>query len=178
MALLKPPSSQNPFKNVDFSKLPPEGTFFAVVEDIHDEFGVSRPKWNNPEEQEVVDLTWFLFRIEHEGVQYHVSTRSMRISGHENSTLYQFLKALLGKPPAYNWDYMELKGTQCLVSIVHEPRKLGGGTYASIAAVAQLPVQYKTKKVSQPDTSIKKTAPNVGIPKGTPPEEEGNDVPF
>jgi hypothetical protein len=57
MAKLNQPESAG----FDTGALAPTGTVIATCLDIQDEFGVERPKFENPQEKEVLDVTRFLF---------------------------------------------------------------------------------------------------------------------
>jgi len=118
----------------------PKGTFKAKVIDIRDEFGVERRKFDDPSQMEKVDLTAFLFGFRDRAGQPHrIDTRPMKISGNEKSNLFSFLKSLTGESPRMGWDYMELKGAECLITVEHVLSKDGLKTYAQIAAVSPLP---------------------------------------
>ena len=67
-----------------------------------------------------------------QGQPHKVAGRRMKISGNEKSTLFGFLKGLLGKAPEYGWDYVALKGAKCLLTVEHVKRKDGVGVFASI----------------------------------------------
>jgi hypothetical protein len=135
--------SMNPFAERIGDDLAPAGTWLATIVDIQDEFGVTRPKYENPQETEVVDLTCFLFGFRDQANQPHMlASRSMRISGNEKSTLFGFLKAILGRAPQYGWDYCELKGTRCLLTVEHAPRRDGGGVFPSVAALSPVPTGF------------------------------------
>jgi hypothetical protein len=133
----------NPYAERIGDDLAPAGTWMATIVDIQDEFGVTRPKYENPQETEVVDLTCFLFGFRDQANQPHMlASRSMRISGNEKSTLFGFLKAILGRAPQYGWDYCELKGTRCLLTVEHAPRRDGGGVFPSVAALSPVPTGF------------------------------------
>ncbi len=118
----------------------PKGTFKTKVIDIRDEFGVERRKFDDPSQMEKVDLTAFLFGFRDRAGQPHrIDTRPMKISGNEKSNLFAFLKSLTGESPRMGWDYMELKGAECLITVEHVLSKDGLKTYAQIAAVSPLP---------------------------------------
>lgn len=143
MALLPQPSSnRNPFAQVIGDALAPSGTFIATVIDIHDEFGVTRPKFQSTE-VEKVDLATFLFGFrDPQGNPHRVASRQMRISGNEKSALFGFLKSLLGRAPAFGWDYCSLKGAKCLLTVEHVQRRDGSGLFASIAALSPVPAGF------------------------------------
>jgi hypothetical protein len=140
MAILQQPvNSSNPFAEVIGDDLAPAGTFVATVIDIRDEFGVQRQKFQSLE-METVDLTTFLFGFrDAQGYEHRASSRRMKISGNEKSTLFGFLKGVLGRAPQYGWDYMELRGKQCLLPVEHIQRRDGAGVFAGIAALSPVP---------------------------------------
>jgi hypothetical protein len=141
----------NPYAERIGDDLAPAGTWMATIVDIQDEFGVTRPKYENPQETEVVDLTCFLFGFRDQANQPHMlASRSMRISGNEKSTLFGFLKAILGRAPQYGWDYCELKGAKCLLTVEHAPRRDGGGVFPSVAALSPVPTGFGGQAPSAP----------------------------
>lgn len=140
MAVLQQPTNHsNPFAQQIGDALAPAGTFAATVLDIKDQFGVKRQKFQSTE-METVDLTCFLFGYrDAQGVPHKVASRQMKISGNEKSALFGFLKSVLGKAPAYGWDYCSLKGTKCLLTVEHIQRRDGSGVFAAIAALSPVP---------------------------------------
>jgi hypothetical protein len=140
MAVLQQPVvSGNVFADQIGDDLAPAGTFVATVIDIRDEFGVQRQKFQSTE-METVDLTTFLFGFrDAQGYEHRVSSRRMKISGNEKASLFAFLKSLLGHAPQYGWDYMELRGKQCLLTVEHITRRDGTGVFAAIAALSPVP---------------------------------------
>lgn len=141
MAVLQKPEETAQFGlfDIDRSELPPAGTYPAVILDVRDRMGVERKKYKT-EETEVVDLTAFLFGFRtKDGRAWKIDTRPMKISGHSKSALFKFLSSLLGQPPKYGWDYCELKGTKCLLSVVHAVPEGGGEVYAKVDHAAPIP---------------------------------------
>ncbi len=145
MAILQQPTSHNhPFADQIGEDFAPAGTFVATVLDVRDVFGVQRQKFQSTE-MEKVDLTCFLFGFrDAQGAPHKVASRQMRISGSEKSALFHFLKSLLGRAPAYDWDYCTLKGQKCLLTVEHVQRRDGSGVFAAIAALSPVPVGYGT----------------------------------
>ncbi len=143
MAVLQQPvNNSNPFADVIGDALAAPGTYVATILDIRDEFGVQRQKYQSME-METVDLTTFLFGYrDAQGYEHRVSSRRMRISGNEKSTLFAFLKSLLGRAPQYGWDYLELRGRQCLLTVEHVQRRDGTGVFAAIAALSPVPAGF------------------------------------
>ena len=143
MAVLQQPViNSNPFADAIGDALAAPGTYVATILDIRDEFGVQRQKYQSME-METVDLTTFLFGYrDAQGGEHRVSSRRMRISGNEKSTLFAFLKSLLGRAPQYGWDYLELRGRQCLLTVEHVQRRDGTGVFAAIAALSPVPAGF------------------------------------
>ena len=50
-----------------------------------------------------------------------------------------FLKQALGAMPKYGWDYCAMKGQKVLLTIAHEPRRNGQGTFPTIASLCPVP---------------------------------------
>jgi len=138
MAVLKKPA-ERPFADKVGDDLAPAGTFAATVVDILDEFGVERQKYQSTE-MELIDLTTFLFGFrDGQGQPHHITSRKMRISGDERSLLFGVLKSMLGHAPEYGWDYCEMKGSKCLLTVEHVQRKDGSGVFAAIATLSPMP---------------------------------------
>lgn len=123
----------------------PEGTFQATIIDIKDQFGVDRKKYQS-EEIEKTDVATFLFGFrDNENKPHKIASRTMKISGNEKSALFLFLKSILGKAPVYGWDYRELKGKKCLLTVEHVARQ-DGSTYPAIAALSPIPIGMAISK--------------------------------
>jgi hypothetical protein len=150
----------------------PAGTFVATCIDIRDEFGVTRKKYQS-EETEVVDLTAFLFGYRGEdNAPYKIATRNMKISGNEKSTLFGFLRGWLGKAPQFGWDYCELKGKTCLITVETEERKSGDGEFSKIVNVSPVPAGMGR---ATPKAKAQPVAPPAPVPE---PELADDQLPF
>lgn len=142
MAVLQEASSKsnNPFLDQVKDDVAPAGTWVATIIDIRDQFGVVRPTFDNPQVTEVVDLTTFLFGFRDQAGQPHrIASKTMKISGNEKSNLFGFLKSALGSAPKYGWDYCEMKGKKCLITVAHEQKRNGQGVFPTIAALCPVP---------------------------------------
>jgi hypothetical protein len=168
MAVLQQPTSHsNPFTQQIGEALAPAGTFIATVLDIKDEFGVKRAKFQSTE-IETVDLTCFLFGFrDAQGVPHKIASRQMRISGNEKSALFGFLKGMLGKAPAYNWDFCSLKGHKCLLTVEHVQKRDGSGVFAGIAAISPVPQGMAMPASPQP-AAVPQPGPQPLTPPPTP----------
>ena len=143
MAVLQQPVvNGNVFSELIGDDLAPAGTYVATVIDVRDEFGVQRQKFQSTE-IETVDLTTFLFGFrDAQGYEHRVASRRMKISGNEKAALFAFLKCLLGRAPQYGWDYMAVKGAQCLLTVEHVTKRDGTGVFAAIAALSPVPAGF------------------------------------
>lgn len=94
MAVIKQPES-NGFA---IEALAPTGTFIATCLDVQDQFGVERPKFENPQEKEALDVTRFLFGFRGQDGRVHkVQSFEFRISGSPKSNLFKFLTSWPGQ---------------------------------------------------------------------------------
>ena len=142
MAVLQEQVSKfkNPFGDLTKDDLAPAGQWVATLIDVRDEFGVTRPSFDNPSVMETLDQTTLLFGFrDPAGVPHRIASRSMRISGNEKSNLMVFLKQALGTTPKYGWDYCAMKGGKFLLTVAHEQRRNGQGVFPVIAAICPLP---------------------------------------
>jgi len=187
MAILQQPTAKNnnPFTDVIGDDVAPAGTFQAMVIDIKDEFGIVRPKYENPAEMEKVDLTTFLFGFRDQlNMPHRIASRSMKISGNEKSALYAFLKSIMGKAPAYGWDYCSLKGSKVLLTVEHKAKSNGQGYYPSIAALSPMPVGMAAPSAPAPVQQPIPVQQPMPIPMMAPPPvtatpfEEDEPLPF
>jgi hypothetical protein len=122
----------------------PAGAYIATCLDIEDQFGVERPKFENPNEMETLDVTRFLFGFQApDGTIYKVQTYEFRISGSPKSNLYKFLTSWLGDSPKYGWDYCELKGRGAMITVRNQESRDGSRTYASIVGIAPVMDQLR-----------------------------------
>jgi len=186
MAVLQQPTNHsNPFAQVIGDTLAPAGTFIATVLDIRDEFGVTRQKFQSTE-LEKVDLTCFLFGFrDAQGNPHRVASKQMKISGNEKSALFGFLKSLLGRAPAFGWDYCSLKGAKCLLTVEHVQRRDGNGVYAAIAALSPVPAgfsqpaQAATPTPAAPVQPVRPAPTQAPVPAAAPSvTAPDDDIPF
>jgi hypothetical protein len=166
MAELKKPET-NGFR---LGPTAPAGAYIATCLDIQDQFGVERPKFENPSEMETLDVTRFLFGFKAaDGQIYKVQTYEMRISGNPKSNLFKFLTAWLGELPKYGWDYCGLKGRGAMITVRNQESRDGSRTYASIVGIAPVMDQLKDQvlKLSMFATeseAVHHVPPGSGVP--------------
>ena len=131
MAVLQEQMSKNvnPFAEAVKDDPTPAGTWIATIIDIKDQFGVTRPSYENPQVMEVVDLTTFLFGYRDQAGQPHrIASKTMRISGNEKSNLMGFLKQALGATPKYEAGLLRDEGRKALTVATSRGAAGGDGT--------------------------------------------------
>jgi len=132
----------------DIGSLALPGTHIATCLDIQDQFGVERPKFENPQEKELLDVTRFLFGFKgQDGRPYKVQSFEFRISGSPKSNLYKFLTSWLGSPPKYGWDYCELKGQGAMITVAHKQSRDGTKIYANLVGISPVIDQLKAQVI-------------------------------
>ena len=132
----------------DIGDLALAGTHIATCLEVQDQFGVERPKFENPQEKETLDVTRFLFGFKgQDGRPYKVQSFEFRISGSPKSNLYKFLTSWLGSPPKYGWDYCELKGQGAMITVAHKQSRDGTKTYANLVGISPVIDQLKAQVI-------------------------------
>ena len=145
MALLTAPIntslSSTSFEACDPSTLPPQGQFAATCIDIKDYMDVERKVYGS-EETELTNVTRFLFKYADPSGEHHIETREMKISSDDRSNLMRFLTSWLGHAPSLegDWDYLvEMMGKAALITVAHQPSKLGDRVWANILNIMAVP---------------------------------------
>lgn len=168
MAKLNQPESGG----FEIGDLAPAGTYVATALEVQDQFGVERPKFENPNEKETLDVTRFLFGFKgQDGRSYRVQSFEFRISGSPKSNLFKFLTSWLGNPPKYGWDYCELKGQGAMVTVAHKQSRDGTKTYANIVGISPVIDQLKAQvlpleafsQAQAPGTQVSQPAPQQPV---------------
>lgn len=145
MALLtaqtKTSLSSTSFAQCDPSALPPAGQFTATCIDIRDYMDVERKIYGS-EETELTNVTRFLFEFADAAGTHYIETREMKISSDDRSNLMRFLTSWLGHAPSLegDWDYLvEMKGQPALLTVAHQPSKMGDRMWANILTIMAVP---------------------------------------
>jgi hypothetical protein len=175
MAVLTAPvSSSSRVFDLPADKLPAKGTFVATCLEVKDLFGVERRKFQS-EELEKVDITAFLFGYrDKSNTPNKIASRAMKISANEKAALHVFLKSWLGEAPKMGWDYCEMKGQKCLITVDHETK--GDRMYANIVSISPLP-DGVSEPPAQPAAPVKAKAAPAPAPVEVI-EDELDEVPF
>ena len=127
----------------DITDVCPAGTYVGVCLEVKDTFDVTRPKFEDPSQTEVVNLTRFLFGVQGaDGIFYKIQTHDLKISGHEKSALMGILTAWTAKPinMLEGWDYCEMAGEPAMITVIQKTSQKGR-VYATVGSVVAPPPQ-------------------------------------
>lgn len=136
--------TQSESNSFEIGPLAPPGTCLATCLDVNDQFGVDRPKFENPQETETLDVTRFLFGFIGQDTQpYKVQSFEFRISGSPKNNLFKFLTTWFGHPPKYGWGYCEMKGQGAMLTVAHKPSRDGSKIYANLVGIPPVIAQLR-----------------------------------
>jgi len=145
MAILKS-ETKAPKSRILIPELPPKGVHICTCLEIEDELNFERPKFDDPTQIEVVDLTSFYFGFKLKtGEAFAIRSRRMKISLHEKSSLYSFLSSWLGTNPKGGFDTASLIGQGAQISISHQLSTKGTQTFANISTISPVMEDLKGK---------------------------------
>jgi hypothetical protein len=136
MAVLTLKKTQNESRILS-EALVPKGTHIAVCIDVEDQFGVERFKYGSETEKELVDLTIFYFGIKKGPDMYVIRSKGFKLSLHEKSALFQFLKGWNNEVPKPGFDTLSMVGHPAQISIEHGMSNKGR-TYANISSISPI----------------------------------------
>lgn len=156
---------QNTYSGKDFEQLE-EGFHTVRLARIKD-LGLVPNAFDpdKPPQQKVVLIFESLDQEDDEGNPVTIASRKLTASLNEKATLRKdYIKALLGRdltPEETEFDLDSLIGKEAVISVAHEPRKDGNGTFVSIANINKVPA----KRGGKP-------------PVATPSNVESDEIPF
>lgn len=127
--------------------LVPKGSYVATCLDVEDQFGVERLKYGSESEKEIVDLTTFYFGVKKGSECYVIRSKPFKLSLHEKSALFQFLKTWLNEAPTVGFDTLTMQGKAAQMTIDHTMSGKGK-VYANIVSIA--PVMEGLEKMVPP----------------------------
>ena len=160
MAIFKAPEASGAsfslFKDEIKDDVCPPGQYPAKCVGIKEEYEVKVQKFQS-DEYELQDRIAFLFECYGDDGNSLIDTRPMKISGHEKSALFQFLKGWLGKAPSYGMDTEDLKGHPALITVAEATSKTNK-VYTRIESVVPLPkamLMMFNKEVDPPAAEAK-----------------------
>ena len=133
MAILTQPKTSSRIK---IEGLVPKGIYIATCIDVEDAFGVQRPRFDDPNTMETVDLTWFFFGFKNKaGEMFLIKSKPFKLSLHEKSALFQFLKAWRAEVPQPGFDTETMRGAGAQITVEHGTSSKGK-IYANIGSIS------------------------------------------
>jgi hypothetical protein len=171
MAILKQPTGGGG-RRIKLEGPPSKGTYLAVCFEIEERFGVTRKKFES-EEKEVVDLISFYFGFKQkDGTPGIVRSKPMKISGHKESNLVQFIRQWLGDAPSKGFDTDTLKGAGAQITVALQMAG-NGKTYANISSIGPV-MEGLEKSVPDADRFMQYLEP-LG---GSPAKDDDDSIPL
>ena len=142
MAILTQPKTSSRIK---IEGLVPKGIYIATCIDVEDAFGVQRPRFDDPNTMETVDLTWFFFGFKNKaGEMFLIKSKPFKLSLHEKSALFQFLKAWRAEVPQPGFDTESMRGAGAQITVEHGTSSKGK-IYANIGSISPVMDGLETK---------------------------------
>ena len=182
MAKLENKGGGRSYWELDEEPTPPAGQYVCVCVDVHDEFGVERKKFQS-EEMEKLDICQFLFgsRLA-DNTPFKFTSRQMRISGNEKSSLMVMLTSWLGEKPAMGWDYATpfadggCLGRKAIITLGMQKSADGSREYLTILSITGCPEDQAVGPFGATKPTAK--AKPAAAAKATPAKPAGDPVPF
>jgi hypothetical protein len=157
--------NETSFTEVNPDTLAPAGQFVAVCSDIRDYEDVERKVYGS-DATEKTNVTRFLFRYQlPDGSSGYIETKEMKISADDRSNLMVFLTSWLGHGPDLSgtWDYaIEMVNQPALITIAHQPSRMGDRTYANILNITSLPEAMRQQVAPTPQQQPPTTTTTQG----------------
>jgi hypothetical protein len=159
----------------------PKGSYIAVCIEVEDNFGVERLKYGSETEKEFIDTTTFYFGLK-KGPDLHViRSKPFKLSLHEKSALFQFLKQWNNDTPKPGFDTVSMKAQPAQITVEHT-MSAKGRIYANISSIS--PIMEGLEKMVPPAKEFagllkpeaKKATPIENTSWADP--EEPDEIPF
>lgn len=174
MAVLN--QTQSGGSRINSEAVVPKGSYIALCIDVEDNFGVERFKFGSETEKEVIDTTTFYFGLKKGSDAYVIRSKPFKLSLHEKSALFQFLKQWQNEAPKAGFDTVTLTGHPAQITVEHSMSNKGR-IYANISSISPImeglekmvPALADFKGLLQPQT--KKNVANQE-------ENESDEIPF
>lgn len=174
MAILEAPKSSS---RIRIEGLVPKGTYIATCIAIEDQFGVQRAKYDDPTTLETVNLTSFYFGLKNkQGEMFLIRSKPFKMSLHEKSALFQFLKSWTAEPPRPGFDTETMVGKGAQITIEHGMSQKGR-TFANIGAISPV-MEGLEGKVVPMEAYLPYLDPVGGVATPATTIDESDEVPF
>jgi hypothetical protein len=152
----------------------PKGSYVAICLDVEDNFGVERLKYGSETEKELIDTTTFYFGVKKGSDNYVIRSKAFKLSLHEKSSLFQFLKAWNNEPPKPGFDTVSMKNQSAQILVEHNMSNKGR-IYANISSVSPI-MEGLEKMVPKPKEFVALLKPQ--LPKQPDFDPEADEIPI
>jgi hypothetical protein len=125
----------------------PKGSYIAVCLDVEDNFGVERLKYGSDTEKELIDTTTFYFGLKKGPDAHVIRSKAFKLSLHEKSALFQFLKQWNNEAPKAGFDTVSQKWVAAQITVEHS-MSTKGRIYANISSIS--PIMEGLEKMVPP----------------------------
>ena len=115
----------------------PKGSYAAICLDVEDNFGVERLKYGSETEKEKIDTTTFYFGIKKGPECYVIRSKPFKLSLHEKSALFQFLKQWANETPKPGFDTVSMQEQPAQITVEHT-MSAKGRIYANISSISPI----------------------------------------
>lgn len=156
----------------------PKGSYIAVCLDVEDNFGVERLKYGSETEKELIDTTTFYFGLKKGPDAHVIRSKAFKLSLHEKSALFQFLKQWNNDTPKAGFDTVSQKGIPAQITVEHS-MSAKGRIYANISSIQPI-MEGLEKMVPAPKEFVGLLKPQVPAKRVEPePDiEDTDEIPF
>lgn len=177
MAVLTQQKTQNESR-IQSEALVPKGSHVAICIDVEDQFGVERLKYGSETEKEIVDLTIFYFGLKKGPDSFVIRSKGFKLSLHEKSALFQFLKSWRNESPLAGFDTVSMIGQPAQITVEHGMSNKGR-TYANISSISPLMegLEKMVPKAKEFAKLLKPQEPKAQVVTPTV-EDDGDEIPF
>ena len=174
MAVLKESSNAAGNSRILSEATVPKGSYIAVCLDVEDQFGVERFKFGSDTEKELIDTTTFYFGLKKGSDNYVIRSKPFKLSLHEKSALFQFLKQWNNETPKPGFDTVSMTGHPAQITVEHSMSNKGR-IYANISSISPIMegLEKMVPKLKEFTGLLKPQAK-----KDEQSEEEADEIPF
>lgn len=154
----------------------PKGSYIAVCLDVEDNFGVERFKFGSETEKELIDTTTFYFGLKKGSESFVIRSKPFKLSLHEKSALFQFLKQWNNEVPKPGFDTVSMIGHPAQLTVEHNMSNKGR-IYANISSISPI-MEGLEKMVPKAKEFVGLLAPQVKKTVSVQQEEEPDEISF
>jgi hypothetical protein len=176
MAVLKESTSAAGNSRILSEATVSKGSYIAVCLDVEDQFGVERLKFGSDTEKEFIDTTTFYFGLKKGSDFFVIRSKAFKLSLHEKSALFQFLKQWNNETPKPGFDTVSMTGHPAQITVEHNMSNKGR-IYANISSISPI-MEGLEKMVPKAKEFAALLAPQVKKAEPEQESEKADEIPF